>query len=71
MGHAGQADVVYVAALAAEEARILDPVDALAQPAAPARLLQRRLGRDSGRSGKLLDGHDFAATDWIASTICW
>ena len=67
----GQADVVDVAALAAEEPRVLDPVDALPEPAALAGLLQRRLGRDARRGGKLLDGHAFAATDWIASTICW
>jgi hypothetical protein len=71
MGHARQVDVVDVAAFASQEARVLDPVQALSEPAAAARLLQRRLGRDARGGGELLDAHGRAATDWIASTICW
>ena len=52
--HAGQADVVDVAALAAEEARVLDPVDALPSQRR-AGLLERRLGRDPCRRRELLD----------------
>ncbi len=76
--HAGQLDVVEVAALAAQEARVLDAVDALAEPAARARLRRRRCrgrpwrrsdpARSSRCSSTLRTACDAA---WIDSTICW
>ncbi len=68
--HVLELDVVEVAALAAQEPRVLDAVDALAEPFARGVFL-RRVGGDLRGGGMLFQRHAFAATDWMASTICW
>ena len=66
--HARQLDVVDVAPLPAQEPRVLDAVEALAEPAPPG---LRGLRGDPRPLRELLDRrHAFAAAR-IASTICW
>jgi hypothetical protein len=78
--HALQLDVVDVAPLAAQEARVLDAVDALAEPAPRDALLPGRVERDLRRVRILLDDHreppstaalPACEAAWIDSTICW
>ena len=73
MEHPGELDVVEVPALAAEEARVLDPVQALAEPAA--RHVARRavsratLAAFGSCSAMLMPAPPAAAR--IDSTMCW
>ena len=73
MEHPGQLDVVEVAALAPQEARVLDAVQALAEPA-PWLVGARRLACDLGCVRILLgDAHASPppAAARIDSTMCW
>ena len=69
--HPGELDVVEITALAAEKARILDPVEALAEPASR-HVRPRRLAGDLGGVRVLLgDAHVSApAAARIDSTMC-